>query len=305
MRQWVVVGGFLLIVLVVIAGCTAPQSSAANGSKSQNAGTGSIATNAPTPDFSSRSSKLCQSTDIHRFKIFFPDIDGYQRRYKDDYYLRTIGNSIEEEYSGSKFHVDLGIDDFSSCDDNPDNLLKKLKVGDTDNNYTISSHESFDYNGYPATRIGITYFGYLTDAFQEINVNPKILLRLHISGLPGTSKSEFDAEIEKFVNVMDLKGIATVGIAANTITKPISLNAQYNPDGTITVTNNGGPGTADLTIITISVNKGSARNKLDPLAGSVVTVQGVPGSKNRIIALGTFRNGTHQIILDTYVGPNP
>lgn len=322
MRRAIVVG--FIIILVVIGGCSSPPSSAANGSKNQNAGTGSIATNAPTSGFSSPSSKACwPKADMHRFKPFFPDIAGYQRGYKNEMSGDVVLNRIVEKYSNSTFMVDLFIDDFSDCGIDTNDLFKNISVGDTSDNTSISSISRSNFHDYPATRIEITdKDGDLIDVLQSITINPKIIVSVNVltmkaafkslgmsnqelSNFQTTSKSEFNAEIEKFVNAMDLNGIAKVGTTANAITKPISLTAQYHPDGTITVTNNGGPGTEDLTLITISVNGGKLRDKLDPHAGSVVTIQGIPGSKNRIIAVGTFRNGTHQVVLETYVGPNP
>ena len=99
------------------------------------------------------------------------------------------------------------------------------------------------------------------------------------------SLSEADADIEKFANAIDFNAIAMMEnnnpsfARVETTNRPISLTAQYNPDGTITVTNNGGPGTVDLTIITVSVNGGTLRDKSDPQAGSTVTVQGIPARR--------------------------
>jgi hypothetical protein len=325
MRRAIVVLGFFIIVLVVTGGCTSTQNPVANGSQSQNAGTGSVTANAPASGFSSPSSQVClPKTDMHKFKPFFPDMAGYQRSYKNENSGDVELNKIEEKYTDNKnFLVDVYINDFSDCDVDTNSIFKNIKVGDTDHNNTISSLITSTYRGYPATRIEVTdNDGDVIDVFQSITINPKIIVSVNVlsyegifksldlsnqsmSNYQGTPKSTFDAEIDKFVNALDLNGIITVGNTANTITRPISLTAQYNPDGTITVTSNGGPAAADLSVITVSVNGGKLRDKLDPQAGSTVTVQGIPGSKNRIIAVGAFRNGTHQVVLETDVGPNP
>jgi hypothetical protein len=320
MHQRVLVLIFCIIVMILVAGCTSPQSGAAAGSPIPEPGTRSLVTSAPTPGLLSSafsSSKACWPlADMRRFSPIFPDMDGYRRDFNES----SPGglhagrfDMIEEEYSG-KFIVNLAIQDYSGCDVDATDLLKNVKAGDTENNFTVSSVDTGNYRGYPSTRVEIVNRnGEVCAVLQSIVINQKTLLTLGVSHLPSVymvpnfsvSKSEIHAEADKFLNTMDFNGIAMAATAVTQDNKPISLTARYNPDGTIIVTSNGGPAVPDLSVIRVSVNKGKLRDRLDPQAGSTVTVNGIAGTKNHIIAVGTFINGTYQVLLETDVGPGP
>ncbi len=84
--------------------------------------------------------------------------------------------------------------------------------------------------------------------------------------------------------------------------KSIAVTAIPNSNGTITVTNNGGPDMGDLSFITVSVNGVVVPNQLNSKMGSKLLVPGTAGSRNRVMAVGTFRDGTSQMLLDVYIG---
>jgi hypothetical protein len=323
MRQWVLAVGFFIIVLIVIAGCTAPQSGATTGSNNQ------------YPAFENANSIIqCNQPPLDpiRFQSFFPNVPGFTPRFgqkilegdnyinftkKNDYSFVNFISDWYQVSDKSKVIVvmfeDLGpcSGDFaldqSYMNTGKSGIGRLYMSGGAKDSYA----KKINFHGYPASHAIIN----ATDSFQDIvriSVNNRLFVTITALGSTKEySVSEADADIEKFANAIDFNAIAMMKnnnpsfARVETTNRPISMTAQYNPDGTITVTNNGGPGTVDLTIITVSVNGGTLRDKLDPQAGSTVTVQGIPGSKNRIIAVGAFRNGTHQVVLETYVGPNP
>ena len=87
-------------------------------------------------------------------------------------------------------------------------------------------------------------------------------------------------------------------------TYSVSVTAEEDSSGTITVTYKGGPDAAmlasidDLKIDGKSVNVG---NLNPPTVGNSTTATGDATARNHVIVTGTFKDGTKQVILDTYV----
>lgn len=311
MRYRIVVLGFLIIFLIVIAGCTSSQSGTATGSKSQNSGSESSTTSVTTVSQSSPADMTCQKKqiDAEPFKKFFPDISGFTGYPYTSYESFGISRNYHKNDT-EYFDIRINILDLFSCNNIDSKYLNKI---DYPENYNITS-SFINYHGYPTWRYDVDLSFFYTDGgnaiVYKILVNPKMSVDIvSFQRGQGLSKSEADAEIEKFANAIDFNGIIAIGKTEPTPTmahasRNIRVTVKYNPDGTITVTNNGGPDIGDLSNISVSVNGNYVPTNLDAKAGSVITVEGITGSKNRIIAMATFNDGAQQIVYDNFVGPN-
>ncbi len=91
------------------------------------------------------------------------------------------------------------------------------------------------------------------------------------------------------------------GTAGNvSATKSIAVTAQKQ-DQNIIITNQGGTDIGEVNSFGITVDGITPIKPLGIMVGSTTTIQGTSGSKNRVIVIATFKGGSQQVILDTYV----
>jgi len=217
MRRDIVVLGFFIIVLIVIAGCTSIQSAATTESKNQNSGLGD--TNVKTTSASSyTSSSECklQPMDPILFQKFFPNVPGWTRKYSGtDKYDRGIfrGNSFNNEVyslsdkSNPSVRVIVGFGDRGPCVTESTGLnwqINNEKIGEFDGFITSKIN---DFHGYPA----IYKISNVSNQYREGYVIIGIKNRYYVSiGTTGEeySISEAEANLEKFGNVIDFRGLA-------------------------------------------------------------------------------------------------
>ena len=109
------------------------------------------------------------------------------------------------------------------------------------------------------------------------------------------------------------------GMAGNiTKTKVVAVTAQKISSTQITVMNQGGQDQSALTALNVSTNTNPVTActganggtvtfmaglcKMDlPKVGSTLTLTGVYGGRTEVVAVGTFNDGTNQVLLDTYI----
>jgi hypothetical protein len=310
MRPGIVVLIFLIIVMVVASGCTS-SSGAAAGSKSRTSGSGSSITPASTQGYSIPQNMRCSDNcpDMNQFEKYFPAVDGWRNNRPQLTGMGYCGISERyDELPDNKNQVIITIRDFSPCNYGADFYVKNLPAGEisTGANGTMA-YTAITYHGFPTLQI--TFADKKTSVVgigRMIVINPKLSIEIDAGN---GSEPEVDARIGKFANAIDFNGLALVGDTGvthipttNPVSHTISVTARYSQDGTITVTNNGGKDVADLTTLTVSVN-GAAPVSLGATAGSKITVQGIAGSKNQVIATGTFRDGVQQVVFMSEVGP--
>ena len=87
-------------------------------------------------------------------------------------------------------------------------------------------------------------------------------------------------------------------------TYSVSVTAEEDSSGTITVTYKGGPDAAMLASIDdlkIDGKSVSVGNLNPPTVGNSTTATGDATVRNHVIVTGTFKDGTKQVILDTWV----
>lgn len=328
-----------IVVIMITTGCTSSQSGIPTTSNDQK----SVAVTSNLGDPRSESSSMelqrmvceyneCQNRDV--LNSFFPEVAGWGKPgIQSSYTCSMIYALYTENANTNNDRAIVAIEDYFQCNYGSQEAIKSFKEfvdnsgvwrnsGIWRNPNVTLAESTLTYHGYPATKvlfIDNQNNNKIIGIYVVMILDPKLDVVIGIDNPDGKSISELDAQIEKFASSMDFQGLTqkvrtqpfititptTVETMVYNIIKPISLTARYNPDGTITVTNNGGTANADLSVIRVSVNGGKLRDKLDPQAGSSVTVQGIAGAKNRITAVGTFRNGTYAVVLDTNVGPNP
>jgi len=312
MRKGIGLLGFFIIVLILIAGCTSPQSGAAAGTKSQKSGSGSSITSIPTSGYSSPQPQTTECSNncpnMTRFVKFFPDVDGWQKPYPEWYgsgYCVIRGRYFE--LPNSDHYVDISIQDFSPCNYGTDVYLKNMPAGEfsTGLNGTVA-YTVITYHGFPTLQVEFADNRKVTMIGRSIMINPKRSIEIDAGGL--NTPSEIDAEIEKFANAIDFNGLAGIAYTIPSITttpiksRTVLVGAKYNPqDGMITVTNNGGSGVEDLSYITVSINGTNLPTNLDAKVGSVVTAHGTADLKNHIVAVAAFKDGVQQVIFDKFV----
>jgi len=331
MRRLYFVLSFTTIVLVLIAGCSSTQNTVSNRSESQT----------PTPTFNSAKTTSVSSQSLStecylptpdpmRFKKFLPSVIGYNADSHNeiDYPFPASYNIsknnitdhlLYQPYSRYDdpvtYRVQLDISDLGPCVNESTgynawlrntNYFKTLSTtGDI-----VEQKEVF-YQGYPAVRYYRTGIGPVESLI--IFVNNRVSVGMNFGSSQGQySHSVADTDLEKFANAIDLNGIAMMENSGAAINNPsitstpimnriIAVTAQSNKDGMITITNYGGQDSGDLLFITLSINGADVPTKLGSKTGSVTTVQSTAGSRNHVIAIGSFKDGTHQVVLDTYV----
>jgi len=235
MRQGIVVLGFFIIVLIVIAGCTSTQSGAATGSNSQGPAlqtTNHIMTVEDywTPIFECKQ----PAVDPKQLQKFLPNVPGYDRRYGQNisgmnYMVQTkekndarriYDNIILESYTisgklySSKIIVEL--QDLGPCAGSVEPLLNIFDYGTRDYNPSGTLTETTvrinNFHGYPAVHIFITNktSGYLVNTQYHIFVSNRLNVIISIDcSFNECPLSESEAEIEKIANAIDFKGLTS------------------------------------------------------------------------------------------------
>jgi hypothetical protein len=222
MRQWVVVVGFFIIVLMVIAGCTS-QNGAPSGSNSQNSAPRNPNVKM-TSVVSHSTPSICKisTPDPIRFQKFFPDIPGWTKKYgqkikNDDnyYYTSQPGNyaQMKEIYY-----------------QNPQDPQDPLAITITDNGpcstqsideYLIMNTGWIGPGGEPHPPTLLNFHGYRAAKNTQFNtsfntrgeslyigINNRLRVQI-VSG--GDTEPEADARIETIANAIDFTGLATLG----------------------------------------------------------------------------------------------
>jgi hypothetical protein len=217
MRQWVVVVGFFIIVLIVIAGCTS-QSGTPNGLKHKNLVTGSDTSKTTSPSLPATSSE-CTPSDPSRFQKFFPDIPGWTRKYygtnTSDQGMLYGTSFINEMYivsdtSKPRYRVIVGFSDRGPCVTSSTDgywYLNNEKTGESDG-IIISRIDNF--HGYPAVQ-RITNASISKQLLMDtiwFPVNNRLSVTIGIMGENG-SVPEAEANIETIATAIDFHGFAS------------------------------------------------------------------------------------------------
>jgi len=220
MRREIVVLGFFLIVLILVAGCSSKAPSRTS-SKAP-----SISTTSPGSSSPQVSTTVCSlpPQDPHRFKKNFPNVPGWVGAGEDvDYHPeemcneRGCDNLIVEVYENSdpsnKIRMYVVIKDFGPC------LSKESESGgNAENIGAIASpriKRSFinNFHGYPAIHV-------IQDFDEDGNMDDVSILIVIKNGLTISirdlntygqphSLSDAEANIEKFANAIDFNAIAS------------------------------------------------------------------------------------------------
>ena len=174
MRQWVVVLGFFIIVLIVIAGCASQQNGATTGPQGQNPAQGNnnvktTSANSWTPTPSCDTSPV-NSTISQKF---LPTIAGWTKKgsmyYSSDYYCM-----IDVEFIDARSCTGLSVDDVLN--------LALLNNGTVDKTTTIVNKID-NFHGYPAVHsITITKLSGQMDGRYEyvlIGINNRLYVQIN------------------------------------------------------------------------------------------------------------------------------
>jgi len=243
MRREIVVLGFFIIVLILIAGCTSPQSGAAAGTKSQNPSV--IPTSQSIGDLLKSAEKIrnCsqQPTDPLKFQKFIPSPPPSYTQFEcgkngvkscPSYSNQTgggssalfanYGNFTDIEYPLSPENpnkwANIIFQDYGPCTDSSYLInsyyyqaAKQLPDTSAGLNGTISMVDNF--HGYPAIRtVGYRPYSNLIGTVEyQILVSNRLLVTIDISdnnSPEGGTISDLESNIDKFANAIDFKGFA-------------------------------------------------------------------------------------------------
>lgn len=221
MRQWIVLLGFFIIILIVISGCTSAQSGTTTGSNNQNPAQGNrnIQTTYAAKD---TYPPQCwnQKSDPVRFQKFLPDVPGWTRRFgqnisNENYYLPdsgTLPSQIAETYQSTDAEVYVHLEDEGPCTTQSNGVYAFLNGGyekELGGSGTTTKIDNF--HGYPA--IKLVYF--IPEGYQfshegiYVGVNNRLRVFIHTTSYSKPYPlSEADANLEKFANAIDFNGFA-------------------------------------------------------------------------------------------------
>jgi len=202
MRREIIVLGFFIIVLILIAGCTSSQNGSTTSPRVQNPAQGNNNVKT-TPTNSWTPLPSCDTLPVNstRSQKFLPTIAGWTKKesmyYSSDHYCM----------------INVGFLDASSCTglsvDNVLNLalLNNGTVGKT----TTIVNKIDNLHGYPAVH-SITFNNELGKDFGKyenvlIGVNNRLYVRIDKFGSNCTYRS--DDVFETFANAIDFKGLAS------------------------------------------------------------------------------------------------
>jgi len=243
MRREIVVLGSFIIVLILIAGCTSTQDGTSTGSKSQNPTqvytTGKIT-------FESYMDPIFECNlppkDPILFQKFLPNVPGYDRFFgqnlsgrNNNFQLITIhtkkttiynyANRITETYhisdrsnpnTKSVSVASVSFEDLGPCAPSVDTRLNLVQSGtfENDNDRTTVSKIT-NFHGYPAkhTIVASKNPGYIRQDWVDILISNRLHAIILVQGyweLPPLSEAEAEAEIEKFANAIDFRGLASL-----------------------------------------------------------------------------------------------
>jgi hypothetical protein len=224
MRRDIVVFGFFIIVLIVIAGCSSPQIGSSTGPKSQTPSQGDSNVKTTSTMYAYPTNCGLPSTNPIRFQKFIPNVEewnainGVQNNYYEN---KEIGadlinpNYIMQQYAslGYKqgitegkylwtvmvFFLDFGPCVTESSDVNAflnNNFdFRKVKAGET---------TKINFHGYPAV-----YSTTSGSVRVTIGINNRLAVKIYTLGSSKEdSLSEKEAEIERFANAIDFRGFA-------------------------------------------------------------------------------------------------
>lgn len=200
MRHGIVVVGFFVIVLMVIAGCTSPQSGAPSGSNNRNS-----AIKETTAPYSPEG---CHSLDPVLYKKFLPDIPGWHVWRNLSNYDKVSRSNIFYAYRISENReIKLTFGDVGSCTalDDAINTKSKLKV-----DYPgIDASKINNFHGYPAVKVnGVLNNAHFTNVYIAMNDRLYVIIE---SVSVGYSLSDArEADIETFANAIDFNGFAAL-----------------------------------------------------------------------------------------------
>lgn len=203
MRREIVVLGFFIIVLILIAGCTSSQNGAPTGPQGQNPAQGNNNVKT-TPTNSWTPLPSCDTIPVNstRYQKFLPTIAGWTKKgswyYSSDSYC-MIGVEFTDLSSCTGYSVD---DVFN---------LNLLNNG-TDGERTTIVNKIDNFHGYPAVRS--IYFrndelgkGFGKKEYVIIGVNNRLYVR--IDNFASNCTYSSDAVFETFANAIDFKGLAS------------------------------------------------------------------------------------------------
>ena len=217
MRRDIVVLGFFIIVLILIAGCTSAQNVAPSGAKSQGSVQGNINVKTTRPMYAYPTNCSLPSTNPIRFQKFIPNVAGWNaiNGLGNNYdFNREIGARtpiyIMQQYESQGHKYGLGtvmvfFEDFGPCVTESSDVnaflnnnfdFRKLSTGET---------TKINFHGYPAV-----YSTTSGSVVVWIGINNRLAVQISTGGSPedNYSLSEQEAEIEKFANAIDFRGFA-------------------------------------------------------------------------------------------------
>lgn len=220
MRQWVAIGGFFILVLILISGCTSTQSGATTGSNSQNSAFGNtnVTMTSAKYVFAPVDCNLPWGDPV-RFQKYFPVVPGWERGQNftinraEDRPDRAPMTTIMNQYKipGQYTHkwVFVIFIDAGPCVNKSsgfDALSSTVKESES-----MSVRDTFinNFHGYRAVR-SITNGSSIVKEEVGIYINNRLAARIICEGVSDKySISEADADIEKFANAIDFSGLAT------------------------------------------------------------------------------------------------
>ena len=220
MRREIIVLGFSLIVLMLIAGCTSTQI-ASPESKRQTPTPGY--TTVKTTSMSSQSSlPECNlpSPDPIQFQKFLPNVPGYtsenrtikQKDYKSLTYNEMVGRYQISDRSNINLVQVFFVDKGPCVNDSTGNyaFLNNYELGDYSGGGGEFRSKINDFHGYPAIRT--TFNGSFVRNWVFITINNRLSILIHAEGPTfgnsNYSLSQAEQDIEKFANAIDFKGFA-------------------------------------------------------------------------------------------------
>jgi hypothetical protein len=226
MRQWVVVVGFFIIVLIVITGCTSPQSGNPPASNNQKSTMG-VTTIKTTFASSYTSPVKCEisAPDPVQFQKFLPDVPGWTREYgktiKKEYnyhYISMPGNYawIKEVYQQNPedpMHTTRVIVEFfeyNPCNNQSSDVYADLNqiFESKDDIQGLITTRIDNFHGYPAVkRMRFNATDFIQQEYVYIGINNRLRVDIATTG-SGYSESEAGVNIEKFSNAIDFAGLA-------------------------------------------------------------------------------------------------
>ena len=220
MRYKILVLGFFIILLILIAGCTSPQ----NGTSTEHKIPASGNTNLkPGSTTSMQSIVDCKSppTDPIRFQKFFPNVPGWEWSDKLGYNYRPFNKStmIYDYQWYNTVSATYWISGESNINRSKLIYVTFLDYGPCAGDYGLTGNflwsgiygnqSRVNFHGYPAVRIqsNISTIGDQHTAMR-IGVTNRLFVLIEDDGVYKNSVSEADADIDKFANAIDFKGFA-------------------------------------------------------------------------------------------------